>query len=334
MNLLLRLTAALALMLALPGVSMASERTIVFGLIASGNQQTLEESFRPLAQGMSAALGRPVECAVFEDYAGAIWAMGAGKVQLAWFGNKSAIEAVDRSGGEVGAMALTESGGDGYRAHLIVRADSNLNSFEDVLRRAGDLTFGSGDPNSTSGTLVPGYYLFATRNLDPKMIFKRVTQANHENNFLAVAQGRADVATGNSVDLERYKSRYPDFFKNTRIIWTSPLIPSDPIVWRKDLAPELKTAIRNFLTAYARPRAGKTASETAQERAVMARLKWSGFKASDDSQLIPVRQLELHKRRQLIEANMALDETSKAGKLREIDCALNSLGANGTNAAP
>src|SRR3546814_2216710 len=92
------------------------------------------------------------------DYAGIIQGMRFDKVDVAWYGNKSAMEAVDRAGGEIFAQTVAANGNPGYWSLLIAHKDSPINSVEDMLKNAKTLTFGNGDPNSTSGFLVPGYY--------------------------------------------------------------------------------------------------------------------------------------------------------------------------------
>jgi phosphonate transport system substrate-binding protein len=194
-----------------------------------------------------------------------------------------------------------------------------------VLAKAPGLVFGNGDPNSTSGFVVPGYYIFAARGLDPRRLFKRTTQANHEENFLAVAEGRADVATSNDSDLRRLAERFPDKFNRIKVIWSSPLIPSDPIVWRRDLPPAAKARVRDFLLGYARPAAGKSDAALAREREVMAQIKWSGFAPSDDGQLAPIRQLDLFRQRLRVEADPALSPEQRAAQLQELDSRLRLL---------
>src|SRR3546814_8529440 len=81
--------------------------------------------------------------------------MRFGKVDVAWFGNKSAIEAVDRAGGEVFAQTIKDDGSRGYYSLLIAHKDSKINSLEDVLKCDKSLTFSNGDPNSTSGFVIP-----------------------------------------------------------------------------------------------------------------------------------------------------------------------------------
>src|SRR3546814_15396 len=114
------------------------------------------------------------------DYAGIIQGMRFDKVDVAWYGNKSAMEAVDRAGGEIFAQTVAANGNPGYWSLLIAHKDSPINSVEDMLKNAKTLTFGNGDPNSTSGFLVPGYYVFAKNNVDAKQIFKRTLNASHE----------------------------------------------------------------------------------------------------------------------------------------------------------
>ena len=197
----------------------------------------LQESFGPFLKDMSESLGVEVKPFFASDYAGVIEGMRFGKVDVSWFGNKSAIQAVDRAGGEVFAQTIKDDGSRGYHSLLITHKDSPVNSLEDVLKCDKTLTFGNGDPNSTSGFAIPGYYVWALNNKEPEDCFKRVTNANHEGNALAVANGKVDVATNNTESIyARLAKTNPEAAANIKEIWRSPIIPSDPIVWRKDLS--------------------------------------------------------------------------------------------------
>ena len=148
---------------------------INFGIISTESASALEESFAPFLSDMSKSLGVTVKPFFASDYAGVIEAMRFNKVDLAWFGNKSAIVAVDRAGGEVFAQTIKDDGSEGYHSLLITNKDSDLNSLEDVLKCDKTKTFGNGDPNSTSGFAIPGYYVWALNNKTPEECFKRVT---------------------------------------------------------------------------------------------------------------------------------------------------------------
>ncbi len=107
------------------------------------------------------------------------------------------MEAVDRANGRVFAQTVAADGSPGYWSVLIVNKDSPINNLNDLLAKRKDLTFGNGDPNSTSGFLVPGYYVFAKNNISASD-FKRTVNAGHETNALAVANKQVDVATNNT----------------------------------------------------------------------------------------------------------------------------------------
>ena len=201
---------------------------------------------------MSKATGFKVNGLYATDYAGVIEAMRFNKVQVAWFGNKSGMEAVDRANGEVFARVVSRDGSVGYYSHIIVHKDSPFAKLEDILKCDKSLDFGIGDPNSTSGFLVPTAYIFAAHNIDPKTCFKTVRNANHQANAMAVANKQVAAATNNSEDLQRVAASAPDARSQIKIIWTSPLIPLDPLVWRKDLDPAVKTKLYTFLMSYGR----------------------------------------------------------------------------------
>jgi phosphonate transport system substrate-binding protein len=127
-----------------------------------------------------------------------------------------------------------------------------------------------------------------------------------------------DVATNNTETYEQLERTKPELIRQLRVLWKSPLIPSDPFVWRKDLDPAVKAKIRTFVLNYA-----KTDS---QEKAILGKIyNYGGFRESTDAQLTPIRQLELFRDRMKIEndAGMAADQKAKA--LADIDAKLAAL---------
>ncbi len=308
----------LAMVLSCGPVLAGEPMVINFGIISTEASTNLRKDWAPFLADMEKAIGVRVNPVLAPDYAGIIEAMRFNKVQVAWCGNKSAMEAVDRAGGEIFAQTVPADGVPGYYSHLIAHKDSPLNAVDDVLRRAGELSFGNGDPNSTSGFLVPGYYVFARNNVDPRKIFKNVVIANHETNALSVAARQVDVATCNSENLAKLQMSHPDKWGEIKIIWTSPLIPSDPLVWRTDLPEALKARVRDFIMAY-----GVSGSE--RETRVLAALGWAQFRPSSNGQLLPIRQLELFKTRLKLTGDSVLEESERTRKLAEIDAALDAL---------
>ncbi|SDX31218.1 phosphonate transport system substrate-binding protein [Pseudomonas syringae] len=298
------------------GTAHAEEKVINFGIMSTESSQNLKSIWQPFLDDMSKKTGLKVNATFASDYAGLIQGMRFNKVDVAWVGNKAAIEAVDRSNGEVFAQTAAADGAPGYWSLLIVRKDSPINSVEDMLKNAKNLTFGNGDPNSTSGYLVPGYYVFAKNHVDASTAFKRTLNSSHEVNALSVAKGQLDVATFNTESWDRLAVTQPDKVKELKVIWKSPLIPSDPMVWNKALSGENKARIREFFASY---------GNTDEEKTVLKNMQLGKFLTSSDDQLLPIRQLELFKQRTEVAASTTLDAQEKANRLKDIDASLNKL---------
>lgn len=308
------------LMAALPVAALAQDlKEINFGIISTESSQNLKSDWQPVLDDMAKKLGMKVNGFFASDYAGIIEGMRFNKVQVAWFGNKSAMGAVDRASGEVFAQMVNADGTLGYYSHLIVHKDSPIKRLDDMLKQGKSLSFGNGDPNSTSGFLVPGYYVFSQNKVDPKTFFKVSRGANHESNALAVANKQVDVATNNSENLDKIKDRLPEKFNDLRVIWTSPLIPLDPLVIRKAMAEPLKSKVKEFFYNY-----GKGSQQEKDNLYKISKL--SAFKVSTNSQLVPIRQLELFKDRNKIDADAGLAAADKLAKLADIDRQLAALG--------
>lgn len=189
-----------------------------FGIISTESSTNLKEHWQPLLDDMQKRTGLKINAYFAPDYAGIIEAQRFNKVQVAWYGNKAAIEAVDRANGEVFAQMVAPDGGQGYYSLLVVHKDSPIRNLDDVIKHGKTLSFGNGDPNSTSGFLVPSYYVFALNKIDARTHFKTLRSGSHETNLLAVANKQVDVATNNTENLERFTTRFPDKAKDIRVI--------------------------------------------------------------------------------------------------------------------
>lgn len=305
-----------------PAANAEALKEVNFGIISTESTQNLKSVWAPFLEDMEEALGLKVNAFFAPDYAGIIEGMRFNKVDVAWFGNKSAMEAVDRAGGEIFAQTVDSEGNPGYWSLLVTHKDSALNNLDDVLKCDKSLNFGNGDPNSTSGFLVPSYYVFAVNGADPKECFKTVRSANHETNLMAAINKQVDVATNNTENVRRLEQKDPAAAAQVKVLWKSPLIPSDPIVWRNDLEEQDKAKIMKFFMEY-----GRMGEDVMEARQVLNALQWAPFNPSSNDQLIPIRQLALFKDRAKIAADERLDEAEKKAKLAEIDGKLEELKA-------
>ena len=315
------LAGAVVAMTALTAGAQAAEmKELNFGIISTESSQNLKTVWQPFLSDMEKKLGMKVNAYFAPDYAGIIEGMRFKKVDVAWDGNKSAMEAVDRANGEIFVQTVAADGSAGYYSLLIAHKDVPVNDLKAVVENGKDYTFGNGDPNSTSGFLVPSYYVFALNGIDAKQHFKRMVTANHETNALAVANRQVDIATNNTESMDRIKQNFPEKYAQIKEIWRSPLIPSDPIVWRADLPAEAKSKIKAFFMDY-----GVKGPNVEAEKKVLAGLSWAPFRESSNDQLIPIRQLELFRSKTRIENDDKMAAAEKQQKLGEINAQLDAL---------
>ena len=307
------------LLAATPFAAMAQAGgTINFGLSTAESTQNLRLDWQPLLDDMALATGLKVVPYFVVDKTAMIEAIKQGKVQVAWLGNKASIEAVDHANAEVFAQMVSADGEDGYYSLLISHSASPIKSLDDVIKHGKRLTYGSGDPISTSGFLVPNYYVFAKNNLDMNTHFRQVKVGNHESNALRVANRMVDVAAIKSGTLEKIEHMYPNKFIDIRVIWKSPIIPMSPLIMRKDLADDSKKKVKDFIYSY-----GK---KDERQKGILTKIQnLSGFKPSDNRQLTPIRRLDLFEDRLAIDADASLPADKRKAMLTEIDKKLAAL---------
>ncbi|NJM19155.1 MAG: phosphonate ABC transporter substrate-binding protein [Richelia sp. RM2_1_2] len=291
-------------------------KEIKFGIISTESQSNQKPIWEPFIKEMEKQIGIPVKPFYVTQYSGVIEAMATGDVQLAWYGGKSYIEAAKKSNAEAFAQTVNADGTKGYVSHLIVNKDSKIaaeakalgenKGDEYVIKNSKNLTFAFNEPNSTSGFLVPSFYVFAKNGVNPKEAFKRlIFSGSHEATALAVANNQVDVATNNSESLTRLEETNPEARKKIEVIWTSELIPSDPIAYRKDLPEEVKKKIKDFFYNY-------------KEEKVLKPLGWKEFVSADDAGWNTIRELEIAKKIAEVESNKDLKEEDKKQQIDEL----------------
>lgn len=280
--------------------SIKKEADINFSILATENAQNAKKTWAPFIKDMQEQTGLTVKPFFQSQYAGLVQAMAYGQTQVGWFSNKSGLEEINTGKAEVFLRSSDPQGVDGYQSVLIAPVNSKI-TLSDVLKCDRSLEFGMGDAASTSGTLVPMVYLFTPHNVDPQNCFKVVRSAGHEANFFSVANGQLPVATNNSTSLQVMGQKNPELFKKVKVIWTSPTLPEDPIIWRKDLDPAKKEKIRKFFLSYGRQ---GDAAQRKHEREVLKSLSFGMFQPADNNHLLIVRDME---------AKLDLMDAKKAG---------------------
>ncbi|MCZ6552704.1 MAG: phosphonate ABC transporter substrate-binding protein [SAR324 cluster bacterium] len=312
---------ALGVLLGPGGAQGADPEVLIFGVLSTESQANQRPLWEPFVAAMERGIGISVKAFYVTQYAGVIEAMRFKKVDVALFGAKSYLEASRRAEAEAFALMINDKGGTGYYAKLVTHRDHPLakeslisgDGIQYMLEHAAELTFAFNDPNSTSGFLVPYYYIFSSRRLDPKQVFKRVIfSGSHEANALSAAYRRVDVATINNWSLRRLSLSNPEAFGQLVAIWTSPEIPTVPIAYRKDLSEPLKARIREFFLTFT-------------DEEVLGPMFMRGFAPTDDSVFDPVRKMEIVKDLRAVETNEYLEPDEKRRRIDALQQRLETL---------
>ena len=238
-------------MVALIGVANGADpswpKEVTFGLLSTENAAEITRRWAPILAQLEKDLGVKVKQVTATDYRGTIEALKFKKAELGHLGPKSYVEASTNNYANVEPIAQLQlaNGSLGYRSCLIVHAESDIFSPEDMAGK----TFAFNDPNSTSGYLVPSAFFMMELGVDPKKHFSKVMfSGSHEASILAVAAKKVEIASTNLPDLQQLTRENKVPRGALRVIWVSKLIPNDPIVVRKDLPASFKSAIQESLT--------------------------------------------------------------------------------------
>ena len=214
------------------------------GLIPADDAQEMLREYEPVRQYLSDKLGIPVEIQVTSDYTAAIEAMRYKHIDMAWFGPFSYVIASNVAGAEAIVNGIRRSDGKSdYHSIIVVRADSGIESFEDLKGKK----FAFVDPSSTSGNLVPRKMLIEN-GIDPDNDFSTMYYAGTHNAVeYAVANGKVDAGADSDNSYNRMVKEGEIDPEVNKILYTSGPIQGSPIAVRSDLPVEIKQAIQNAL---------------------------------------------------------------------------------------
>lgn len=233
--------------------------TLVFSIIPTEETTQELDIYQPLLSALKEKTGKPVEFFMPTSYASVIEGMVNGWVQIGVHGPNSYVLAKEKDPKlEVFATYTKTKGhfqeeGPGYRAVLLVKADSKFDSIESLK---GSVV-GLADPASTSGNLLPRMVFGDKIGTGPeleKYFSKVVYTGGHDQSALAVKEGRVDDAFVATHRLDNVIDRGLAAPEDYRVLWQSDIIPQDPMVYRGDLCEPIKAAIRDaFLTLNENP---------------------------------------------------------------------------------
>jgi phosphonate transport system substrate-binding protein len=176
----------------------------------------LAKKAAPLLAYLEQQLGQKVEFTPVTDYAAAVEVLVNRKVDLAWFGGFTFVQAKLRSGGK--AVPLVQREEDEKFRSVVISADPAVKSLADL--KGKDFSFGS--QSSTSGHLMPRHFL-AQQGLDADKAFRRVAYSGaHDATIAAVAAGRVTAGALNISVWQKFVDEKKVDPTAVRVIYTTP----------------------------------------------------------------------------------------------------------------
>jgi len=230
-----KLLAALFAALLLSACNEPHTGTFVFTAIPDQDESQLEKRFGVVALYLEEQLGVPVKYVPVKSYAAAVTAFRNNEVQMAWFGGLSGVQARRLvPGSQAIAQGLEDPD---FKSYFIANTSTGLSPSEtltDAFVEQTSFTFGS--KGSTSGRLMPEFYLRDTFNQSPDQLFEKVGFSGDHSATIALVQSGA-YATG-AVNYKVWERELEEGKIDTdkvQVIWTTPGYPDYHWTVRGDL---------------------------------------------------------------------------------------------------
>ncbi|HEY4664388.1 MAG TPA: putative selenate ABC transporter substrate-binding protein [Comamonas sp.] len=170
----------------------AADQVLRVSAIPDEAPTELQRKFKPLGEYLSKETGMKVVFTPVSDYAAVVESLATGKLDMAWLGGFTYVQAKIRTKGT--ANPIVQRAEDAVFTSRFVTADPSIKSLEDLKGK----TFAFGAPSSTSGSLMPRYFI-QKAGINPEKDFKNVAYSGaHDATVAFVAAGKADAGVLNA----------------------------------------------------------------------------------------------------------------------------------------
>jgi phosphonate transport system substrate-binding protein len=231
----LALVAALAL-----GRAAAADRPTALRVSAIPDEAPteLQRKFKPLGEYLAGALGMEVRFVPVTDYAATVEGLAGGHLDLVWYGGFTFVQARRRTGNAVPLVQREEDAR--FHSKFITRAGSGIRALSDLRGR----TFAFGSESSTSGHLMPRYFLLRA-GLDPDRALGRYAYSGaHDVTARWVETGKVDAGALNESVWEKLVQEKKVDPAKVEVFYTTPAYHDYSWTVRGDLDPALAQRIK------------------------------------------------------------------------------------------
>lgn len=209
--------AAMAWTLAVPGGAFAQAQVLRVSAIPDEAPTELQRKFKPLGDYLKKETGMDVQFTPVTDYAAVVEGLANHKIDLAWLGGFTFVQARLRThGGVVPIVQRAED--EKFTSKFIVPLSSPAKTLADLKGK----TFAFGAPSSTSGHLMPRFFL-KHAGIDPERDFKAVAFSGaHDATVAFVASGRAEAGVLNASVWDKLVEAHNPNAAKVRVLLTTP----------------------------------------------------------------------------------------------------------------
>jgi len=229
-----RIVSIVVLALGLLAASTAwSQGTLKVSAIPDEAPTELQRKFAPLGKYLEQRTGMTVQFIPVSDYAAVVQSLATGRIDLAWLGGFTYVQAKEATKGAV--IPLVQRQEDEQFTSKFVTTDPAIRSLADLRGK----TFAFGSPASTSGHLMPRYFLLQA-GIDPDRDFRNVAYSGaHDATAAFVESGKADAGVLNASVWDKLVEQKKIDPNKVRVFATTP--PYHDYNWtvRGGLPPEI-----------------------------------------------------------------------------------------------
>ena len=199
-------------------------KTLVFSAIPDQDETRLKERFGGMADYLSEKLGVPVKYVPVKSYAAVVTAFRNDQVQLAWFGGLSGVQARLRVKDSIAIAQGIED--TKFHTYIIANHSTGLKASDDFPKEIAGKTFTFGSKGSTSGRLMPQFYIEEALKEKVDKVFKRVGfSGNHSKTISLVESGAYEVGAVNFKVWDKAVADKKVDLSKVSLIWKTPAYP-------------------------------------------------------------------------------------------------------------
>lgn len=204
--------------------SLAAAKEFKFTAIPDQDTARLEQRFGKIAEYLSKQLGFQVTYVPVKSYSASVQAFKNDDVQMAWFGGLSGVQA---RLAVPGSKAIAQGEEDEhFVSYFIAHTSTGLKAGDELPKDISGKTFTFGSKGSTSGRLMPEYYIRKAFNQSPEKVFSRVGfSGDHSKTIALVQSGSYQLGAVNFKVWEKELEAGKIDTSKVSVIWKTPEYP-------------------------------------------------------------------------------------------------------------